>query len=707
MMIHTLCALVGALGISAEAKVDELRVLPDKIDEVAPAAMMHAYWMRQVDEAVSRRAAEFEKLVCDGTPRPPKPAAGKAKAAAKKGTAAADQPVRDPAEVWTSYQQRMRKLFVDQLGGFPPRTPLEPQVVGRIACDGYTVEKVIFQSQPRHYVTALFYLPQGKPPFPGVLVPCGHSDNGKAMDVYQRACLVLVKNGFAVLCYDPIDQGERFQLLDPQGKPLVRGTMAHCLAGVGSILVGRNTAMFRIWDGMRSLDYLAGRPEVDPKRLGCTGNSGGGTLTSYLMALDERIVAAAPSCYLTTLGRLLHTIGPQDAEQNIFGQVALGMDHADYVLMRAPRPTLLCTATRDFFDISGAWDTFRQAKRCYTAMGFAERVDLIETEAQHGFSGPLRTGAARWMRRWLQGIDDAITESPSWPVLSDKEALCTPDGQVMHPPGARSVYDINRDFETQLAAARKGLWQRDGAAKMLGEVRRVTGIRRLSALAEPGCEKVGSIARPGYRIDKLVLRPEPGIWLPALAFVPETPGGEATLYLHASGKQVDAGPGGPIEKLVKEGQVVLAVDVRGLGETQKTGKSHYSSYLGEEWQEASIAYLLGKSYLACRAEDTLVCARFLAGYLKGEKPRRVHLVAIGLIGPAALHAAALEPQAFASVTLRHCLVSWSDVVRTPLAKNQYVNVVHGALTVYDLPDLLATLPKGKLTVTEPAAAAGP
>jgi len=237
MMIHTLCALVGALGISAEAKVDDLRVLPDKIDEVAPAGMMHAYWMRQVDEAVSRRAAEFEKLVRDGTPRPPKSAAGKAKAAAKKGTAAADQPVRDPAEVWTSYQQRMRKLFVDQLGGFPPRTPLEPQIVGRIPCDGYTVEKVIFQSQPRHYVTALFYLPQGKPPFPGVLVPCGHSDNGKAMDVYQRACLVLVKNGFAVLCYDPIDQGERFQLLDPQGKPPVRGTMAHCLAGVGSILV--------------------------------------------------------------------------------------------------------------------------------------------------------------------------------------------------------------------------------------------------------------------------------------------------------------------------------------------------------------------------------------------------------------------------------------------------------------------------------------
>src|SRR3989442_272327 len=121
------------------------------------------------------------------------------------------------------------------------------------------------------------------------------------------------------------------------------------VVGVGALLVGGNTATFRIWDGIRSLDYLASRPEIDAKRLGCTGCSGGGTLTSYLMALDERIVAAAPSCYITSLERLFATIGPQDAEQNITGQVAFGMEHADYLLLHAPRPALLLTGTRDFF----------------------------------------------------------------------------------------------------------------------------------------------------------------------------------------------------------------------------------------------------------------------------------------------------------------------------------------------------------------------
>ena len=89
------------------------------------------------------------------------------------------------------------------------------------------------------------------------------------------------------------------------------------MAGIGAILVGRQLASYRIWDGIRALDYLASRPEIDSARLACTGNSGGGTMTSYLMALDDRIAVAAPSCFITSLERLFATIGPQDAEQNI------------------------------------------------------------------------------------------------------------------------------------------------------------------------------------------------------------------------------------------------------------------------------------------------------------------------------------------------------------------------------------------------------
>jgi len=190
--------------------------------------------------------------------------------------------------------------------------------------------------------------------------------------------------------------------------------------------------------------------------------------------------------------------------------------------------------------------------------------------------------------------------------------------------------------------------------------------------------------------------------LPALAFVPDRPAGTRQLYLHEDGKQVDAAPGGAIEKLARAGHVVLAVDLCGLGEMAcPADKKVHSGYLGPDWQDMFLAYLLDRSYLALRAEQILVCGRFLAGYGASDAAGAVEATSIGRVGPALLHAAALEPELFQAVLLRRCLRGWSDVVRTPLAKNQLVNVVHGALTVYDLPDLAGTLPASKLRLEEP------
>lgn len=666
-MMRTLIATLCLWALAVPAVADELAVLPSQLDGTAPKEMMHAYLMRRAQAALDRREAEYEKL-------------------------------KTPEQV-AAYQDRLRQFFVATLGGFPERTPLNAKVVAKQAFDGYRIEKVIYESQPHHLVTAVLYLPTSKPPYPGVLVPCGHSANGKGADTYQRVSILLAKNGLAALCYDPIDQGERSQLLDEKGKPRVAScTLAHSLLNAGSLLLGRSTATYRIWDGMRSLDYLESRPEIDPKRLGCTGNSGGGTLTSYLMALDGRIQVAAPSCYLTNFRRLLETVRSQDGEQNLHAQIAQGMDHADYILMRAPKPTLMCVATHDFFPIDGAWQTFRQAKRIYSRLGLAERIGLVEADEKHGFTMPLRVGAVRWMRRWLLNTDDAITESDS-PILKDPEIQVTAEGQVMRLDGARSVYDLNRDLETHLAEARQRFWQQTDKARALEEVRHLTGIRKLDELPAVACDKLGTLPRDGYRIDKLALKPEPGIWLAALAFVPDKPNGEATLYLHGLGKQVDAAPGGPIERLVKQGQLVLAVDLRGLGETQGDGKDYgISKYLGQDWNDATLADMLATSYVAMRAEDALGCARFLAKSLANVPPRKVHLHAVGSVVPSALHAAALEPALFATVTLRGGLTSWSEVVRSPLAPHPLANVVHGALRVYDLSDLAATLPKEKLTV---------
>src|SRR5436190_1925119 len=365
------------LALVTADPAEDLQCLKPGPGEPAAASLFYAHLQKQAYQALDRRQAAYEGL--------------------------------KNSEQISAYQRRMREFFVQQLGGFPERTPLNSRVVGKIAADGYTIEKIIFESQPNHHVTGVLYLPDTKPPHPVVLVSSGHSRTAKAADYNQRIAIALSRQGIAAFCYDPIGQGERSQILSDDGQPKFSGTTTeHFLVGVGSILVGTNTARYRVWDAMRAIDYVTSREDIDPKKIGFTGCSGGGTLTSYVMALDERVACAAPACYLTNFRRLIETIGPQDAEQNIFGQLQFGMDQPDYVLMRAPRPTLISSTTGDFFDIQGSWDNYRQAKRIFGRLGYAERIDLVEAEGGDGVQRANPGAMLRGMRRWLVGAADAV-----------------------------------------------------------------------------------------------------------------------------------------------------------------------------------------------------------------------------------------------------------------------------------------------------------
>ena len=594
------------------------------------------------------------------------------------------------------YQQRLRQFVVDQLGGFPERTPLNPQVLGTIDADGYSIQKVIFDSQPQHRITANLYLPDGAGPFPGIVVSSGHSRTAKTADYNQRFGIMFARHGMAALCFDPIGQGERSQILDADGKPRFSGTTTeHFLVGVGSTLVGRNTARYRIWDAMRAIDYLVSRPEIDPERIGFTGCSGGGTLTSYVMALDDRVACAAPACYLTTFRRLIETIGPQDAEQNIFGQVAYGLEQTDYVLLRAPRPTLISSTTGDFFDIAGTWDTYREASRIYARLGRPEQIDLVEVEGNHGVQPQNLAAIAQWMQRWLLDRDDPV-EVAELAVLPEADLLCTETGQLLHAPDEKSVFDLNAEYETELAARRRTIWSESPHAELIDRVRTQIGVRPLDELQPPTWRDAGRVDRDDYHIDKLVLQSDTRR-LPALTFHPTNPNQAAYLYLHEEGKTGDSAADGAIERLVNEGYVVVSVDLRGQGET---GSGKPDELLGD-WKTYYLAYLLGQPLLGLQVEDALTAGHFVAYYQTSE-PRDVHLVGVGNAGVIALHAAALRPDLFTTVTLRDAPGDWSSLVADPVPQGRLTTTVHGALQLYDLPDLARTLRAGQLNFEQTA-----
>jgi hypothetical protein len=301
------------------------------------------------------------------------------------------------------------------------------------------------------------------------------------------------------------------------------------------------------------------------------------------------------------------------------------------------------------------------------------------------------------MRRWLLDKDDHFAETQI-PTRPTKDLLCTPKGQVLLLPGEKSVFALNAEYEAELArrraALQKTLKDRDDFRQ---KIRELAGIRVKEEIPGETVRTAGTVKRTGYRIEKLVLERKDGVPLPALRFVPAKPNGEMYVYLHGEGKQADAKPGGPIETLVKLGNTVLAVDLSGLGETRR---SRSPGQLGD-WKNFYMAYLLGKSYVGIRAEDTLFAARY-AATIRGKFSLRVHLVAVGEAAIPALHAAALEPAMFATVRLKGMIPSWRPVVAATETRNQLVNTVHAALEAYDLSDLITLAGSKTVTLELPA-----
>lgn len=604
-----------------------------------------------------------------------------------------------PADV-AARQQRLKRAFLAALGPLPDRVPLDPQVTGRVEKPGYAVEKILFTSQPGIYVTAGCFLPDEREfpkPWPGVLVACGHANIGKAHDAYQRAAALLATHGIAALLFDPIGQGERQQFCDAHGTSTCGGCLGeHNAVGAACIPLGSNLAAWMIHDGIRGLDYLASRPDIRGDRLGCMGNSGGGTQTTYIAALDDRVAATAISCFITSLyGKLPRTSGPQDAEQNIFGQLAFGLDHADYLVMRAPRPTLVCAATRDFFDIGDTRQAVADARRIYGLLGAADRLALAEADAEHGFSQPLREAACRFMLRWLADRDEPVAEPPTLAVLTPAEITCTPTGSVLALPAARTFADLAADASRRLAAARQARGPLDAAA--LREKARSRSGMRSTADSTGRATLTDARSEAGVRIDRVAIETERGIVLPAELLTPATGRGEAgphdMLVVHGDGRAaaVEA-----IRGLVAEGHRVLSVDLRGMGETAPSPQKYFDvARHGGNGQDAYLAYLLGRSLVGMQADDIAACGRWLAdGDARADaagQPRQVGLFAAGLAVIPAVHAAAVHPGLFAAVRLEDIPRSWSSYVEEgPLAPRPLplASLLHGVLEDYDLPDLV-------------------
>ncbi len=581
---------------------------------------------------------------------------------------------------WESYQKKAKTALCVSLDKFE-KLPLNAQTTGTLERETFTVEKVIFESHPGFYVTGALFLPKGRQnPAPAVIYCSGHTDLGFRSETYQHILINLVSKGFVVFAFDPIGQGERLQYPDAEsGKSKAGGpTTEHSYAGVQTLLTGTSLTDYFIWDGIRVLDYLETRPEVDMKRIGITGRSGGGTQTAQIAACDDRIYAAAPECYITNFKRLLQSIGPQDAEQNPYNAIAKGFDHPDYLHIRAPKPTLIITTTNDFFSIQGARETYAEVQKSYAALGKPENVQMVEDLGIHESTKSNREALYAFFQKHL-GLPGIPNDEETTRFTLD-ELRVTPTGQVGTSYKCETVFSLNQ----------KNFTGKTGTLARLEEnVARTAGIAFEMELT--ASVYTGKFSKNGVEVEKYFLENSRNDFaLPVYAIKKEGDGlGSIVVWIHPEGKEKMLDD--PyLKKLTDIGYTVISVDLPGIGELHDPEFTGDGVIQGIPFNYTFGANLIGKSIPGIQAESIDLLMQFIEKDKRFLQKKKYALVQ-GSAASAFLHFAVLKKSFEKAAFMEFPESSLSLLNKEYYDPLEAFAVAPGSLMHYDLNDMAGYL----------------
>jgi len=596
----------------------------------------------------------------------------------------------------------VRAKCIEMIHGLPERAPPDPVVVRTHQRDGYRIECVLFQSRPNFWVTASLYVPAGIGPFPAVISPCGHTAAGRLYPPYQCLYMGLVKEGFVVLAYDPIGQGERRHFWNPAtnqneiGGPV---TWEHSLPGQLLLLIGEDLTHYRIWDGMRAIDYLLTRPEVDAQRIGCCGQSGGGTLTLFISALDERVKCAAVhegGTHHRWPARIRPEswLGTGDTEQHFFPAAIYGADLCDLHVAIGPRPLL---ATVEHFN-PGFEAAAGHIKARYQLLGVPEKFATVEAIDPHGMTMKLRLANTNWFCRWFQHRPGPEIE-PDFHLETAADMNCTPQGSIRYAGRGDTVYSLIRT--KQAALPPEGTMSNEELQQSIRSLLRYRSRR--SALA---VRNVATTLRRRYRIEKLEFLSEPGIYIPAWVFVPDqgSAGRSAILYVNERGKEADGLEFGILEDLARRGNLVVAVDVRGIGETKPPHPDDggLGTYRHVDDAETTLQYLaweMNETLLGMRVQDVVRSVDYTLGRADVDG-RGVRAIGKGMGALWVMFAAALDARIAAAVC-EGGLLSYRTLTETDRYLHGASVFIPDVLRHFDLPQVAAAVAGRRLAVLAP------
>jgi dienelactone hydrolase len=608
--------------------------------------------------------------------------------------------------VATAYVRDVQDKIQQCFGPWPEKTPLNPRITGVVERDQYKIEKVIFESRPGFLVTADLYIPKGRPfPLPGVVGTCGHSDTGKAYQAYQGFAQGLARLGYVVLIFDPLGQGERLQYPNEKLKSRIGvGVREHLYAGNQQFLVGEFIGAWRAWDGIRALDYLLTRPEVDPKQVGVTGCSGGGTMTTWLCGVDQRWAMAAPSCFVTTFRRNCENELPADTEQCPPRALALGLDHSDFLAAMAPKPIVLLTKEGDYFDRRGSEQAYERLRRLYKLLGDEEDISLFVEEGGHGYTQKSREAMYRWFNRATH-VSNAQTE-PNLTLEKEETLWCAPKGQVCE-LNSKPIYAFTAEKAKALAAKRPKEFTLPQLRRQVRALLHLPAAEKSSAPDYRILRNWRSRGYPKPRWTTYLVETEPGmqavvyrLGTEQLLARPHASSKRAILYVAHQSSDAELREEPLAREIIKADPDTdfYTVDVRGIGESRPDtcDEDSFLSLYGSDYFYAIHSIMLDRPYVGQRTYDVLRVLDWLGGIGYDE----VHVLAKGWGALPATFASVLSDRV-RQVTLKNALTSYQEIAESTDYAWPLSALVPNVLSAFDLPDCYKALQSKNLRQVGP------
>ena len=582
---------------------------------------------------------------------------------AKEMTAKRDAALKEAdsnLEKLSAYQKEKRETLTKLLGiDIEEAQKREPLVYieSRVKSGKFTIYKLIVDGR----MSVNFYKPNsngGDNTFPAVLLLPGHEQRGKGANTYQMTALMLAGNGIAVLVPDPISEGERMQMMNPDGTTKnMKATSEHSQLQAGSVLTGNNIVKEELKENLALFNVLyynkISGVKIDKKNIGVMGNSGGGAQASYLGAVDNRIKAICCCSWFTRRINMMEKYGPDDPCQWIPGEIKSELEISDLYIINAPRPTLIMSGSLDFIDFEGAKEGANDLRKIYTTLKAKKNFNFFSEKSEHGITETKREKATMFFRQELGVKTKVITEEMLEAIPMDARKLqCSPTGQML------------TSFHTSEALPNKYI--------------------RLTR--ENQGEKT-AFNRQSEKMNRLMMRGFLGIGLQGRKDTSAAKGvitGTSDYIIIADSGKFSTKALMLLDSIKEIGGKAEIVELAFNGNRGDSRKKRDKKFWNDNYRSAALALMLGGSLVAEQTEDLLAM-------LEDQKVN-FNVITIGNINVAARHALYLykgQPAKakLLSYTEIDGIKDWESIARRINERGMLECAVPNAIKLYNLDDI--------------------